>query len=93
MGGPRGHLDDGLHRSGDIPPMLLVTCTIACVCSAPHYICLDFHLWSPTNLAPKLLPFWEAGLPASVMNLLHPRLQGGPLPLAAGSEIWPGFVE
>ena len=26
-------------------------------------------------------------------ELTSPRLQGGPLPLAAGSEIWPGFVE
>ena len=49
------------------------------VCSAPHCICLGFHLWSPTSSAPKSLPFWKVYLPATVRNETSPWEQGGPL--------------
>lgn len=92
MGGPRGHLDDRLHRSGDTPPVLLVTCPVSCVCSAPRCICLDFRLQSPTSLPPTSLPFWEAGLPASVLNLLLPGCREAPSPwllvLRFGRRLW-----
>lgn len=60
--------------------MLSVTCPIACVSSATHCRYFGFHTRSPTSLVLKSLPFWEAGLPASVLNLLLPGCREVPSP-------------
>lgn len=60
--------------------MLSVTCPISCVSSATHCMYLGLHTWSPTSLVLKSLPFWEAGLPASVLNLLLPGCREAPSP-------------
>lgn len=68
FGGPRGHFDDRLHRSGDVPQVPRVT-TLSHMC-LPSAFQPQFALSSsePHKCDPRVTPLLRSRLPASVLN-------------------------